>query len=111
MSPEGLPLCRVCGAWRDRGRERPEAREGAGGAARDICATPCVRCRGDSELGAVSRDGHNGTDHLAADLFGRRSLRHVREALRGLGDNDDRALLATADAVLGPGGATSRNGA
>jgi hypothetical protein len=49
-------------------------------------------------------------DHVAADLFVRRSLRHIREALRGLGDNDDRALLATADAVLGLDAGASRNG-
>ena len=51
------------------------------------------------------------TDHIAADLFVRRAFRKTRNFLRGLGDNDDGALLATADAVLGQGSATSQNGA
>ena len=44
-------------------------------------------------------------------ITGIRSARKTRHFLRGLGDNDDNALLATADAVLGEPGATSRNGA
>jgi hypothetical protein len=50
------------------------------------------------------------TDHVAADLFVRRAFRKIKEALRDLGDNDDAALLATADAVLGKSGAPGRNG-
>ena len=41
----------------------------------------------------------------------RRALRKTRHFLRGLGDNDDAALLATADAVLGKDQRASRNGA
>jgi hypothetical protein len=79
-------------------------------AAMELFATTCVLSRWDSELSSVGRNGSEASDHIAADLFVRRSLRHIREALRGLGDNDDRALLATADAILGPGGATERTG-
>jgi acyl-CoA dehydrogenase family member 9 len=80
-------------------------------AAMELFATTCVLSRWDSELSAVGGNGSQATDHVAADLFVRRSLRNIREALRGLGDNDDRALLATADAVLGTTGETGRNGA
>lgn len=70
-------------------------------AAMELFATTCVLSRWDSELQRVGRNGHRESgDHVAADLFVRRSLRKTREALRDLSDNDDRALLATADAVL-----------
>ena len=70
-------------------------------AAMELFATTCTLSRWDSELSAVGRNGSSATDFAAADLFVRRSLRKIREALRDLGDNDDRALLRTADAVLG----------
>ena len=79
-------------------------------AAMELFATTCVLSRWDSELSALERNGSGASDHLAADLFVRRSLRHIRESLRGLGDNDDRALLATADAILGTATAADSNG-
>lgn len=79
-------------------------------AAMELFATTCVLSRWDSELSALERNGSGASDHLAADLFVRRSLRHIRESLRGLGDNDDRALLKTADAVLGIESAGNRDG-
>ncbi len=69
-------------------------------AAMEMFAATCVLSRWDSELSAVGRNGHDATDHVAADLFVRRALRKIKEALRDLGDNDDRAMLATANAVL-----------
>ena len=70
-------------------------------AAMEIFAATCVLSRWDSELSAVARNGQDSSDHMAADLFVRRAFRKTRQFLRGLGDNDDAALLATADAVLG----------
>ena len=81
-------------------------------AAMELFATTCVLSRWDSELTRAGRNGHSvTTEHVAADLFVRRSLRKTKEALRDLGDNDDRALLATASAVLGQRSSVgSRNG-
>ena len=80
-------------------------------AAMEMFAATCVLSRWDAELTAIDRNGRDSTDHVAADLFVRRALRHTREFLRGLGDNDDAAMLATANAVLGQGDAAGRNGA
>jgi acyl-CoA dehydrogenase family protein 9 len=70
-------------------------------AAMELFATTCVLSRWDAELSAVGRNGQEPAGHAAADLFVKRALRKTREALRDLGDNDDRALLKTADALLG----------
>ncbi|MGI8431479.1 MAG: acyl-CoA dehydrogenase family protein, partial [Chthoniobacterales bacterium] len=68
-------------------------------AAMELFATTCVLSRWDSELMNAGRNGNSvTTEHVAADLFVKRSLRKIKEALRDLGDNDDRALLATANA-------------
>jgi acyl-CoA dehydrogenase family protein 9 len=80
-------------------------------AAMELFAVTCVLSRWDSELQVVARNGNSvSTDHVAADLFVKRSFRKIKEALRDLGDNDDRAMIATANAVLGKHGATGRNG-
>jgi alkylation response protein AidB-like acyl-CoA dehydrogenase len=97
-------------AYREPVMEMQLIQERIAVAAMELFATTCVLSRWDSELSSVARNGSEANDHIAADLFVRRSLRHIREALRGLGDNDDRALLATADAILGPGGATGGTG-
>ena len=80
-------------------------------AAMEMFAATCVLSRWDAELTAIDRNGRDSTDHVAADLFVRRALRHTRQFLRGLGDNDDAAMLATANAVLGHGDTAGRNGA
>jgi hypothetical protein len=80
-------------------------------AAMELFATTCVLSRWDSELNAVAKNGEHEPDHFAADLFVRRSLRKIREALRDLGDNDDRALMKTADAILAKNTPAARNGA
>jgi hypothetical protein len=77
----------------------------------ELFAVTCVLSRWDSELQSVARNGKAATaNHVAADLFVRRAFRKIKEALRDLGDNDDPAILATADAVLGKNGAPDRNG-
>ncbi len=98
-------------AYREPVMEMQLVQERIANAAMELFATTCVLSRWDSELSAVGGNGSEATDHVAADLFVRRSFRHIREDLRGLGDNDDRALLATANAVLGKGESAGRNGA
>ena len=80
-------------------------------AAMEMFAATCVLSRWDAELTAIDRNGRDSVDHVAADLFVRRALRKTRHFLRGLGDNDDPAMLATANAVLGQSEAPGRNGA
>jgi len=72
------------------------------GAAMDLFASTCVLSRWDAELQFVRRNGDSApqTNH-AADLFLRQSFRGIRRLLNGLNHNDDKALLATADSVLG----------
>lgn len=81
-------------------------------AAMEMYASACVLSRLDSELQGAARNGateqHPGA-HQAADLFLRQSFTRTRRFLADLTGNDDRALLATANAVLGKE-AAGRNG-
>jgi len=53
-------------------------------------------------LQATHRNGGAApSQHQAADLFLRLSFRRIRGFLNGLNHNDDKAILATADSVLG----------
>ena len=72
------------------------------GAAMDLFASTCVLSRWDAELQFARRNGDSApqTNH-AADLFLRQSFRRIRRFLSDLNDNDDKALLATANAALG----------
>jgi acyl-CoA dehydrogenase family member 9 len=74
------------------------------GAAMDLFASTCVLSRWDGELQFARRNGDSEpqTNH-AADLFLRQSFRRIRRFLSDLNDNDDKALLATANAALGQG--------
>ena len=73
-----------------------------GGAAMDLFASTCVLSRWDAEFQAARRNGDSAPlEHHAADLFLRRFFRKIRWFLDGLSDNDDKAVLATADSVLG----------
>jgi acyl-CoA dehydrogenase family protein 9 len=98
-------------AYREPVMEMQLVQERIANAAMELFAATCVLSRWDSELSVVEGNGRNATDHVAADLFMRRALRKTRHFLRGLGDNDDTAILATADAVLGKTSAPGRNGA
>ncbi len=72
------------------------------GAAMELFASTCTLSRWDSELQASQRNGNAATsDSSAPGLFLRRSFRGIRTLLDSLGDNDDKAILATADSVLG----------
>ena len=72
------------------------------GAAMDLFASTCVLSRWDAELQFARRNGDSApqTNH-AADLFVRQSFRRIRRFLSDLSDNEDKALLATANSALG----------
>jgi acyl-CoA dehydrogenase family protein 9 len=70
-------------------------------AAMDLFASTCVLSRWDAEMQFARRNGESASQtKSAADLFLRQSFRRIRGFLAGLTDNDDKALLTTADAVL-----------
>src|SRR5438552_1428796 len=72
------------------------------GAAMNLFASTCVLSRWDAELQFAHRNGDSAPQqNRAADLFLRQSFRNIRRLLNGLNHNDDTALLATADSVLG----------
>src|SRR6266581_3522438 len=71
-------------------------------AAMDLFASTCVLSRWDAELQLARRNGDSTrSTNGAADLFLRQSFRRVRGFLSDLNDNDDKALLATANSALG----------
>ena len=71
-------------------------------AAMDLFASTCVLSRLDAELQFARNNGESALpDRSAAELFLRQSFRRIRRALAGLTDNDDKAVLAAADACLG----------
>jgi hypothetical protein len=71
------------------------------GAATDLFASTCVLSRWDAELQFARRNGDSApqTNH-AADLFLRQSFRRIPRFLSDMSDNDDKALLGSADSVL-----------
>jgi acyl-CoA dehydrogenase family protein 9 len=72
------------------------------GAAMELFASTCTLSRWDSELQAARRNGASASSQIdAADLFLRQSFRKIRRFLAGLSNNDDKAILLTANAVLG----------
>src|SRR5713226_9970776 len=71
-------------------------------AAMDLFASTCVLSRWDAEFQFARRNGDSRpSTNGAADLFLRQSFRRVRGFLSDLNDNDDKALIATANSVLG----------
>ncbi|HEX3620338.1 MAG TPA: acyl-CoA dehydrogenase family protein [Candidatus Udaeobacter sp.] len=70
-------------------------------AAMDLFASTCVLSRKDSEIQFARRNGDTAApSDSAADLFLRQSFRRIRAFLAGLTDNDDKSVLATANACL-----------
>jgi acyl-CoA dehydrogenase family protein 9 len=79
------------------------------GAAMELFASTCVLSRWDSELQGAQRNGDSAAPRIdAADFFLRGSFRKIRSFLAGLTNNDDKATLMTANAVLGKPG--TKNG-
>jgi len=69
--------------------------------AMELFASTCVLSRWDADLQAARRNGSaTPPNEKAADLFLRQSFRRVRGLLDDLNHNDDRAVLATANAAL-----------
>ena len=81
------------------------------GAAMEMFACACVLSRWDAELQASVGNGSSAMENShTPDLFLRRSFRNIRHFLSGITENDDKALLTTANAVLGKGSDASPNG-
>jgi len=75
------------------------------GAAMELFASTCALSRWDSELQAHGRNGDSRPlDFTAPEYFLRKSIRHAKELLAKLNDNDDQALLAAGNATLSQGG-------
>src|SRR5881398_2610747 len=71
------------------------------GAAMELFASTCTLSRWDSDLQARGRNGETQPfDFTAPKYFLRKSIRHAKELLTELNDNDDHALLDTANAAL-----------
>src|SRR6476469_3654327 len=82
------------------------------GAAMELFASTCALSRWDSELQARGRNGEKQQfDFTAPEYFIRKSIRHAKELLAKLNDNDDRALLAAAHSTLGTSGSMSATSA
>jgi acyl-CoA dehydrogenase family member 9 len=71
------------------------------GAAMELFASTCVLSRWDGELQFARRNGASAPQtNYAPDLFLRQSFRKIPRFLSDMSDNDDQALLASADSVL-----------
>jgi len=89
-------------AYREPILDMQLVQERIAGAAMDLFASTCVLSRQAAEIQLARRNGDSAPpDHSAADLFLRQSFRRIRRFLGGLTDNDDKSLLAAANAVLG----------
>jgi hypothetical protein len=81
------------------------------GAAMEMFASACVISRLDADLQGVTQNGASApASRRAAELFLRQSLHRIRRFLSELTDNEDAALLATANSVLGKEQPSGRNG-
>ena len=98
-----LAVNRALIAYREPILDMQLVQERIAGAAMDLFASSCVLSRWDAEVQASRRNGSAPSEHSAAELFLRQSFRRVRRLLAGLNDNEDKAVLGTADSVLGGG--------
>ena len=107
-----LSVNRALIAYREPVMDMQLVQERIAGVAMEMFASACVLSRLDSELQGVAKNGESGAgSHQAAHLFLRQSFHRIRRFLGELTDNDDTALLATADSVLGKRQPPARNGA
>jgi len=91
-------------AYREPILDMQLVQERIAGAAMDLFASTCVLSRWDAELQLARRNGDSRpSTNGAADLFLQQSFRRIRGFLAGLKNNDDKALLATADSILKSG--------
>jgi hypothetical protein len=81
------------------------------GAAMEMFASACVISRLDSQLQGLTQNGASApANRRAAELFLSQSFHRIRRFLSELTDNDDAALLATANSVLGKEERAGSNG-
>ena len=96
-----LSVNRALIAYRESILDMQLVQERIAGAAMEMFASACVLSRWDAELQSMERNGSASVgSNSAADLFLRRSFRNIRRFLAGITENDDKALLATANSVL-----------
>ena len=106
-----LSVNRALITYREPVMDMQLVQERIAGAAMEMFASACVISRLDAELQGVERNGDAAAgSHRAADLFLRQSFHRIRRFLGELTDNDDKALLATANSVLGKDDPAGLNG-
>ena len=66
----------------------------------ELFASSCVLSHWDAEMQASRRNGAAESQHGAPELFLRQSFRRIRRHLAGLNDNEDKAVLKTAESIL-----------
>ena len=99
-------------AYREPIMDMQLVQERIANSAMEMFASACVLSRMDAELQGIGQNGSAGPgSHVAAELFLRQSFRRIRNFLRDLTENDDRALLATANVLLGKANPRGANGA
>jgi acyl-CoA dehydrogenase family protein 9 len=81
------------------------------GAAMEMFASACVISRLDADLQGLAQNGASApANRRAAELFLNQSFHRIRRFLAELTDNEDAALLATANSVLGKEERSGSNG-
>ena len=99
-----LAVNRALIAYREPILDMQLVQERIADAATQLFASSCVLSRWDAEVQASRRNGSTPSEHSAAELFLRQSFRRARPLLSALNDNEDRAVLGTANSVLSRAG-------
>ena len=99
-----LAVNRALIAYREPILEMQLVQQRIADAATELFASSCVLSRWDAEVQASRRNGSTPSEHSAAELFLRQSFRRARRLLGDLNDNEDRAVLGTANSVLSRAG-------
>ena len=99
-----LAVNRALIAYREPILEMQLVQQRIADAATELFASSCVLSRWDAEVQASRRNGSTPSEHSAAELFLRQSFRRARRLLGALNDNEDRAVLGTANSVLSRAG-------
>jgi alkylation response protein AidB-like acyl-CoA dehydrogenase len=96
----GVEVNRVLIRHREDVLDRQYVQQRIAAAVAELFASACVLSRADAEL-AVADDGTGSRTRAVAELSLRRSLRRARRWLATLHENDDAAVTAAADEMLG----------
>jgi alkylation response protein AidB-like acyl-CoA dehydrogenase len=106
-----LSVNRALITYREPVMDMQLVQERIAGAAMEMFASACVISRLDADLQGVERNGETPAgSRRAAELFLRQSFHRIRRFLGELTDNEDEALLGTANSVLGKDDPAGRNG-